>query len=189
VADPNQKKHDKVEIRSVRLGKDNQTVFLEIPGLQPVDQMKIRMSLKAADGTAINPGDLQHHSQAGLRPAWPLRNDLAATGTDRREKEPEIPLRLLLVAVLTDTPLRVPRTPPACRCGGNPFRHFRGAGLRRAADSHGACVNTGRATPRQPGQKSGRARRGAHPRFGGRPSVDPHSVAASKPPHRNNNIR
>ncbi|HYV31403.1 MAG TPA: hypothetical protein VEO53_09895, partial [Candidatus Binatia bacterium] len=54
VADPNQKKHDKVEIRSVRLGKDNQTVFLEIPGLQPVDQMKIRMSLKAADGTAIN---------------------------------------------------------------------------------------------------------------------------------------
>jgi hypothetical protein len=54
VADPNAKKHDKVEIKSARLAKDRKTVLLEIPGLQPVNQMKIKMNLKAADGTAIN---------------------------------------------------------------------------------------------------------------------------------------
>ncbi len=54
VADPTIKKHDKVEIKSARLGKDKKTVLLEIPGFQPVNQMKIKMSLKAADGTAIN---------------------------------------------------------------------------------------------------------------------------------------
>jgi hypothetical protein len=53
-ADPTQKKHDPVEIKSARLGADRKTVLLEIPGLQPVNQMKIKMSLKAADGTAIN---------------------------------------------------------------------------------------------------------------------------------------
>ena len=54
VADPKLKKHDKVEIKSARLAKDRKTVLLEITGFQPVNQMKIKMSLKAADGTAIN---------------------------------------------------------------------------------------------------------------------------------------
>jgi len=54
VADPKVKKHDKVEVKSARLAKDKKTVLLEIPGFQPVNQMKIRMSLKAADGTEIN---------------------------------------------------------------------------------------------------------------------------------------
>ena len=53
VADPKVKKHDKVEVKSARLAKDKKTVMLEIPGLQPVNQMKIKMSLKAADGTEI----------------------------------------------------------------------------------------------------------------------------------------
>ena len=54
VADPKVKKHDKVEVKSARLAKDKKTVLLEIPGFQPVNQMKIKMSLKAADGTVIN---------------------------------------------------------------------------------------------------------------------------------------
>ena len=53
VADPKVKKHDKVEVKSARLAKDKKTVMLEIPGFQPVNQMKVKMSLKAADGTEI----------------------------------------------------------------------------------------------------------------------------------------
>ncbi len=53
VADPKVKKHDKVEVKSARLAKDKKTVLLEIPGFQPVNQMKVKMSLKAADGTEI----------------------------------------------------------------------------------------------------------------------------------------
>ena len=47
-------RHDKVEVKSARLAHDKKTVLLEIPGFQPVHQMKIKMSLQAADGTAIN---------------------------------------------------------------------------------------------------------------------------------------
>jgi hypothetical protein len=54
VTDPAVKKHDPVEIESARLAADKKTVLLEIPGLRPVNQMKIKLSLKAADGTAIN---------------------------------------------------------------------------------------------------------------------------------------
>jgi hypothetical protein len=54
VIDPATKKHDKLEIKSARLAKDKKTVLLEIPGFQPANQMKIKMSLKAADGAAIN---------------------------------------------------------------------------------------------------------------------------------------
>ena len=54
VTNPAVQKHDKIEIKSARLAKDGRTVLLEIPGLQPANQMKIKMSLKAADGTAIN---------------------------------------------------------------------------------------------------------------------------------------
>jgi hypothetical protein len=54
-SEPGRKSHDKVEVKSARLSHDKQTVLLEIPGLQPVNQMKIKMNLKAADGTAISP--------------------------------------------------------------------------------------------------------------------------------------
>ena len=54
VADPKQRKHDKVALESAQLLKDKKTVLLQIPGIQPVNQMKIKMSLKAADGTPIN---------------------------------------------------------------------------------------------------------------------------------------
>jgi hypothetical protein len=53
VTDPKVKRHDKVQIKSARLGKDAKTIRLEVAGLQPVDQMKIKMTLKAADGSPV----------------------------------------------------------------------------------------------------------------------------------------
>jgi hypothetical protein len=53
VSDPNAKGHDQVEIKSVQVNADKKTVFLEIPGLQPVDQMQIKMNIKAADGSDL----------------------------------------------------------------------------------------------------------------------------------------
>jgi hypothetical protein len=43
-----------VEIKSARLAKDKKTVLLEIAGFQPANQMKIKVNLKAADGTEIS---------------------------------------------------------------------------------------------------------------------------------------
>jgi len=54
VADPKVARHDKVEIKSVRLAKNRKTVLLEIPGFQPMNQMKIKFNIKAVDGTAIS---------------------------------------------------------------------------------------------------------------------------------------
>ena len=45
--------YDVLTVRSARLLKDGRTVFLEVPGLQPVMQMKISVNLDAADGTEI----------------------------------------------------------------------------------------------------------------------------------------
>jgi glucose/arabinose dehydrogenase len=53
VADPAKKGHDKVEVKSARLSKDKKTVFLEIPTIQPVMQMKISANVKAADGATV----------------------------------------------------------------------------------------------------------------------------------------
>ncbi|HXI53099.1 MAG TPA: hypothetical protein VNH84_16400, partial [Candidatus Saccharimonadales bacterium] len=52
-ADPTQKKHDPWEVKSARLARDKRTVLLEIPELKPVDQFRIKMTLKAADGAEI----------------------------------------------------------------------------------------------------------------------------------------
>ncbi len=54
VTDPKVKKHDKIELKSVRLAKDGKTVLLEIPGFQPMNQLKIKLNIKAADGTAVS---------------------------------------------------------------------------------------------------------------------------------------
>ena len=53
VSDPNAKGRDPVEIVSVKVGADKKSVFLEIPGLKPVDQMKIKLNLKGADGSEV----------------------------------------------------------------------------------------------------------------------------------------
>jgi hypothetical protein len=50
--DPKKRGHEKVEVKSARLSADKKVVFLEMP-VRPVMQMKLKFSLKAADGTAI----------------------------------------------------------------------------------------------------------------------------------------
>ena len=43
-----------LDVRSAKLDGDGKTVHLEIPGLMPVNNMIVRLKLKAADGTRIN---------------------------------------------------------------------------------------------------------------------------------------
>ena len=56
-SDPEKKGRDPVEIKSVKVASDNRSVFLEIDGLTPVDQMRVKMNLKSADGKDL-PGEL-----------------------------------------------------------------------------------------------------------------------------------
>ena len=51
---PNKIGDDSVKIKSVQLQPDKKTVFIEIPNLKPVMQMKIKYKIKAADGTKLN---------------------------------------------------------------------------------------------------------------------------------------
>ena len=44
---------DKIEIQSIKLSEDKKTVFLEITGLKPVMQSRIRFNIKAADDTVL----------------------------------------------------------------------------------------------------------------------------------------
>ncbi|MEY2408433.1 MAG: hypothetical protein QOF48_1103, partial [Verrucomicrobiota bacterium] len=53
VSEPARKGHDKVLMISAKLRADRKTVFLEIPDLQPVMQMKIKCHIKATDGTPV----------------------------------------------------------------------------------------------------------------------------------------
>jgi hypothetical protein len=50
VADPTKKGRDPVEVRSARLARDSNEVFLEIPTLRPVMQMEVKYHLDAIDG-------------------------------------------------------------------------------------------------------------------------------------------
>jgi hypothetical protein len=53
VADPAVKKHDKLEVKSARLAKDRKTVLLELSDFKPANQIKVKVNLRAADGTTI----------------------------------------------------------------------------------------------------------------------------------------
>ena len=53
VSNPEKKGRDRVEVRAARLSADQRRVTLEIPGLKPVMQMKIKFVLRAADGAAV----------------------------------------------------------------------------------------------------------------------------------------
>jgi hypothetical protein len=46
-------KHDPLTIKSVSIGTDDRSVFLEIPEIKPVMQMSIRYAIKSADGADI----------------------------------------------------------------------------------------------------------------------------------------
>jgi hypothetical protein len=51
--DPSKRSHDKITLAGVRVLPDQKSVLLEIPGIKPVNQMRIKFSVKAADGTPI----------------------------------------------------------------------------------------------------------------------------------------
>jgi len=53
VKEPKRQGHDPVELKSARLESDGRSVFLEIPAIQPVMQMKIQFRLKAEDGASM----------------------------------------------------------------------------------------------------------------------------------------
>ncbi len=53
VEKPGEQHHDKVAVQAARLSADRKTVFLEIAGLKPVMQMKIKFNLTAADGSRV----------------------------------------------------------------------------------------------------------------------------------------
>lgn len=53
-ADSRQKGHDKVDISEVTLSEDGKKVFLKIPQLKPVMQMRVRCKLTSKDGNPIN---------------------------------------------------------------------------------------------------------------------------------------
>ena len=53
VEKPGEQHHDQVAVQAARLSADKKTVFLEIAGLRPVMQMKIKFALTAADGASV----------------------------------------------------------------------------------------------------------------------------------------
>lgn len=50
VKNPGKTAHDKLEVKSARLGTDRRTVFVELEGLQPADQYSLKYALKSASG-------------------------------------------------------------------------------------------------------------------------------------------
>jgi hypothetical protein len=54
VADPEKKVRDTVTIQSASVSADGKAVTLNIPGIKPVMQMKIKFKLKAADGAPVS---------------------------------------------------------------------------------------------------------------------------------------
>ena len=52
-SDPNVQGMDSVPVTAVRLSRDRKVVTLDIPKLEPVDQIQIGYILKAADGTEM----------------------------------------------------------------------------------------------------------------------------------------
>jgi hypothetical protein len=51
---PDKEGHDSVDIKDIKLSEDGKTVSLNLAQVVPVMQMRIKMDIKAADGSAIN---------------------------------------------------------------------------------------------------------------------------------------
>jgi hypothetical protein len=59
IADPQRQGHDRVPVESAALSDDGRTVFLKLPTIGPVMQMKTAYRLRAADGTPVE-GAIHH---------------------------------------------------------------------------------------------------------------------------------
>ncbi len=53
VSKPEEKGTDQVAIESIKVAEDGKSVFLEVAGLKPVMQMRIKMNVKAVDGSRV----------------------------------------------------------------------------------------------------------------------------------------
>ena len=53
VKDPTKQEHDQVDVKSVQLSADGRTLFLEIPGIKPVMQMKVNFTITTAAGRPL----------------------------------------------------------------------------------------------------------------------------------------
>ncbi|MFO0427053.1 MAG: LamG-like jellyroll fold domain-containing protein [Planctomyces sp.] len=53
VQNPDEIGHDTVTISGVTVAEDQRSIFVEIPGLKPVDQFHLRMQISAADGKPL----------------------------------------------------------------------------------------------------------------------------------------
>ena len=54
VTNPDEKKHDKLEVKSAELSADGNTLTLKIDDMKPCDQLKIKFNVDAADGSTIS---------------------------------------------------------------------------------------------------------------------------------------
>ena len=68
VREPDRAGRDELDVKSARLLPDGRTVFLEIPGLVPVMQMRVRYSLRSAEGGPVR--SEFHNTINRLGPAW-----------------------------------------------------------------------------------------------------------------------
>lgn len=98
-SDPKQEGREPLEISAARLQPDGRTVFLAIPGLQPVNQFTLELDIESADGapldlaihgtihklapaeyetppppTELRPGQLPAEIAARLMPGWVWKN-------------------------------------------------------------------------------------------------------------------
>lgn len=70
VKNPDKEGRDTLEVKSARLLPDGRTVFLEIPGLQPVMQWEVKYSLNSTDGKTVR--SQLHGTINKLGPEWKL---------------------------------------------------------------------------------------------------------------------
>ncbi len=66
VANPDKQGHDTVEVKSAQLSADRRTLFLEIPDIKPVMQMRVKFHIQGASGADI---DTEIHNTIARVPA------------------------------------------------------------------------------------------------------------------------
>ena len=68
VVNPDKEGRDILEVRSAKLLPDGRTIFLEIPGLQPVMQWEVKYSLNTTEGKTVR--SQLHGTINKLGPEW-----------------------------------------------------------------------------------------------------------------------
>ena len=74
-----QQGRDQLEVKTVTLSADGKTLYLEVPGIRPVDEFEVDMNIKAADGKRMRTYVQSTIHALGKRPIRALLNSPAAT--------------------------------------------------------------------------------------------------------------